>query len=97
VHYIKYIIIVEKASMMSHFARTIIPFVAAALLLLSTSSQAYSVSQSKMKPRDKNQVLNRRTAVAKFLSVSTAVGAGVLLSSSSPAEASGGATAGKYT
>ena len=56
---------------------------------LSSSTLAYSVSPQKTS-------VNRREAIGKFVGATTAGGA-VLLSSSSPALASGGATAGKYT
>ena len=69
------------------------------LALLASTSHAYSVSPSK-DAVDKlfsssTAPLNRRSAFQIF--VSAAAGSGAILSSSTPALASGGATAGKYT
>jgi len=87
--------------MFSNFTRR--AFLLAALLVLTTltsSTQAYSVSPKKTVAvvdtvAYTSSPVDRRTAFTNFLGA--AAGAGVLLSSSSPALASGGATAGKYT
>lgn len=76
-----------------------------ALVVLTTlvsTSRAFSVTPKKTATANSNNhemtaAVDRRTAVANFLGTA-AVGAGVLLlSSPTPALASGGATAGKYT
>lgn len=66
--------------------------------LLASTSEAYSVSPKQSVSVDttaSSSPVDRRAAFKNFMGA--AVGAGVLLSSSSPALASGGATAGKYT
>lgn len=73
---------------------------AAAVASLATTSNAYSVSPKKIASIDTSSsaaVVDRRTAFCNALGAAATVGAGVLLSSPTPALASGGATAGKYT